>query len=128
MKTPHDPRHHIRARAMQALFTWDFQKDQMPADQIASEIVKHLEEIDREIGNAAPERPINQINRTDLAILRLAVFELIIKKDVPYKVSVDEAVELGKEFGGESSPSFINGVLGKIITAHGLDQKKGEME
>lgn len=88
----------------------------------AGKIVKALEKIDGEIGKGAPSWPINQINRIDLAILRLAVFELIIIKDVPFKVVADEAVEMAKKYGSEASPSFINGVLGNIITAHKLDK------
>ena len=54
--------------------------------------------------------------------MRLAVFEIIIKKDVTYKVVVDEAVEPAKEFGTDSSPSFVNGVLGDVIERHNIDQ------
>ena len=52
----------------------------------------------------------------DLAILRLAVYELQIGKTAPKNVIIDEAIELAKEFGGESSPSFVNGALGKLTT------------
>jgi len=57
--------------------------------------------------------PVDKLNKIDLAILRLAIYELERKKTPP-KVIIDEAVELAKEFGGENSPSFINGVLGTI--------------
>jgi N utilization substance protein B len=55
------------------------------------------------------------LNKIDLAILRLAVFELIIENSQPPKVIIDEAVELAKEFGSESSSKFVNGVLGTIL-------------
>ena len=98
---------------MQALFAWDFnQKHKEP--QVA-EIISNTKEIDKIITKAAPERPIKEINKIDLAILRLSVFEMIIVKEIPFKVIVDEAVELAKQYGGESSASFVNGVLGKII-------------
>ena len=69
----------------------------------------------RQITKAAPEYPIAKINRVDLAILRLAVYELLVEKREPPKVIIDEAVELAKEYGGETSPAFVNGALGKLI-------------
>lgn len=127
MKTPRDPRHLKRAKAIQELFAWDFSKESEPKNEMARQTLKNLVKIDEEIKKSAPEWPINQINHVDLAILRLAIFELIIKKDEPFKVVVDEAVELAKGFGSESSPSFINGVLGKVISEHELD-KEGEKQ
>jgi transcription antitermination protein NusB len=113
MKLRTDPRHLKRIKLMQELFTWDFQKGKHPKE--ISEIVENLDKIDDIIKDSAKDRPIEEINRIDLAILRLGVFELIIKKDTPAKVVIDEAVELGKEFGSDSSSSFINGALGQII-------------
>lgn len=98
---------------MRYLFAWQF-KDGKPPAKITG-IVSHLSTIDKLIAKSAPDRPIGQINRVDLAILRLAVFEIIIDKGVPPKVAIDEAVELGKEYGSDSAPSFINGALGKLI-------------
>ena len=117
MKTAQDPRHLNRIKLMQELFSWDFKKGRKKDIQ---EIVSSLETIDKTIPKSAPAWPIIQINRIDLAILRLSVFELLLKKDAPPKVVVDEAVELAKEYGGESSPGFVNGVLGKIIELKGL--------
>lgn len=122
MKTSHDPRHLKRIKLVQNLFAWDFQKDKKTPKEI-EEVTQQIEIIDREIEGAAEKWPIKQINRIDLAILRLAIFELIIKKDAPYRAVVDEAVEIGKELGSNSSPEFINGVLGKIITTHDLGKK-----
>lgn len=120
MKTKADPRHQKRINLMQNLFSYDFQKshDVIPAD--LSLIVENLKEIDEEIKQAAPDRPLTQINKIDLSILRLSVFELIISSKIPPKVIVDEAIELGKEYGSDSSPSFINGVLGQIIKRKGI--------
>ncbi|MBI3342438.1 hypothetical protein HY024_04930 [Candidatus Curtissbacteria bacterium] len=68
------------------------------------------------IAKNAPAWPLGQIAPIDLAILRLAVYELVYKTDKePYKVIVDEAVEIAKEYGNEKSGSFVNGVLGSII-------------
>lgn len=114
MKRRTDPRHIKRIKIMQELFSWNFHPKAKPALQIKP-IISHLKKIDKLIAASAPNRPISQINRIDLSILRLATYELIIKKDIPPKVVVDEAVELGKEFGSQSSASFVNGVLGKVI-------------
>lgn len=75
----------------------------------------NLDFIDKEITSSAPEWPLERINKIDLAILRLAVYELLIQKKEPPKVIIDEAVELAKEFGSENSAAFINGVLGNIL-------------
>lgn len=113
MKKKTDPRHIRRVRLMQQLFAWDFNhKEKAPETY---EIINSLKTIDKLIQKAASQRPISDINKIDLAILRLSIFELIIVKGTPFKVVVDEAVELGKEFGGESSAGFINGVLGQVI-------------
>lgn len=74
----------------------------------------HQDEIDGIIAPAAPEWPVEQIARVDKIILRIGVYELIIKRDVPPKVAINEAVELAKAFGGENSSKFVNGVLGTI--------------
>ena len=58
---------------------------------------------------------MERISKTDLAILRLAIYEILYREDIPYKVSVNEAVELAKSFSDNASPSFINGVLAGII-------------
>ena len=113
MKLKTDPRHLKRIKLMQLLFSWNFSQKK-PTKAIA-EIVQNLPEIDKLISESATDRPVADINKIDFAILRLAVFELIIKRLAPVKVIVDEAVELGKEFGSDSSGSFINGALGKVI-------------
>jgi transcription antitermination protein NusB len=87
-------------------------------------IKKHLTDIEKTITIAAPDWPIEQIDQIDLAILIVSVYELLYRKDIPPKVAIDEAVELGKEFGGENSASFINGVLGTIFRAS--DRYEGE--
>lgn len=74
----------------------------------------HQDAIDAIIGPAAPEWPVDQIAKIDKVVLRIGVYELMIKRDVPPKVAINEAVELAKSFGGENSSKFINGVLGTI--------------
>ena len=115
MKTPFDPRHKKRIKAIKSLFSWDFQPKTAPENKLAGKVLKKVAQIDKIITKAAPEWPIQQINRIDLAILRLAVYELVVAKKEPPKVIIDEAVELAKAYGGQSSPKFVNGVLGTIL-------------
>lgn len=121
MKTATDPRHLQRIKLIQELFAWDFKKDQMPTDEVGKKILDDLGSIDEMVQSSAPSWPLDKINKVDLAVLRLAVFELVFDKKNPPKVIVDEAVELAKEFGGQSSPSFVNGALGKLIVDKGID-------
>ncbi|MCL5090455.1 MAG: transcription antitermination protein NusB, partial [Patescibacteria group bacterium] len=114
MKTPQDPRHKMREKTVQSLFAQSFSK-QKTTDKKTTEILNHLTEIDKVIEDIAPNFPIDKINKTDLAILRLAVYELQIEKKEPPKVIVDEAIELAKEFGGDTSPTFVNGALGNLL-------------
>jgi len=119
MKTSKDPRHIKRIELMQGLFTWNFLQKSRPPKKIA-EIVKNLKSIDDIISESAKDRPISEINKIDLAILRLAIFELIMDKETPPKVVVDEAVELAKKFGSDSSSSFVNGALGQVFKIKGI--------
>lgn len=112
MKTSSDPRHKARITRVQSLFARSFQ-DITPAPEL-SDILPKLTEVDLAISQAAPEWPLAKINKIDLAIMRSAVYEILFT-DTPPKVAIDEAVEIGKTYGGESSPSFINGVLGTIL-------------
>lgn len=116
MKTSHDPRHQKRIRLMQSLFSYEFESGQAVAEE-AKDIIANIESIDRTISKCAPDRPLKDINKIDLAILRLCVYELLFKKEAPYKVIIDEGVELGKEYGSDSSSSFINGVLGQVVSS-----------
>ena len=78
--------------------------------------VKNRDEIDRHIQKLAPAWPLNQLALIDRNILRLAIFEILFDNKVPVKVAVNEAVELAKSFGSESSAKFVNGVLGAVST------------
>lgn len=112
MQTSTDPRHLRRREAVKTLFAETFAPQPNPSE-LVQKIHKHKVKIDKLIGNAAPQWPIDKLNKIDLAVLRLAVYELE-EGDTPPKVVIDEAVELAKEYGSESSSSFINGVLGTI--------------
>lgn len=134
-------RHLARVIALQTLYEYEFRthagvegltadldsilernlavyKETMEDDSFTRDLVlgahKHQTEADGLIKPAAPEWPLEQIAKMDLAILRLAIYELHIKREVPPKVVINEAVELAKSFGGDNSSRFINGVLGTI--------------
>lgn len=113
MKNPLDPRHKKRQKAVEDLFKVEFHKQRI--GNYAKEIILNKDFLDEQIRKTATEFPIEKINRVDLAILRLGVYELLILKKEPERVIIDEAIELAKEYGGEKSPSFINGALGKLI-------------
>jgi N utilization substance protein B len=112
-KTKFDPRHIRRENAVKALFGYAFGQE-VGDNQLAVEVIKRKGELDELVGKAAPEWPIDKLNRIDLAILRLAIYELL-EKENPEKVVIDEAVELAKTYGAESSPRFINGALGYVV-------------
>ena len=130
-------RHLSRSIAMQSLYEWDFSDKKKNLEEIVEKnirefgpgledksliwqlvkgIVEHLSSIDKIIEKAAPEWPISQITIVDRNILRLGLYELLYadKKEVPPKVAINEAIELAKSFGGESSGKFVNGVLGTV--------------
>lgn len=133
MKAEFDPRHAARIVAMQTLFEWSFnssntdviiERDALelehPVDHdlakfLVGGVTGNLDTIDQIVSSSAPEWPLNQIAKIDLSILRIAIFELYIARSVPPKVAIDEAIELGKEYGGENSGKFINGVLGTVV-------------
>ena len=131
-------RHLSRSIAMQSLYEWDFHGK--PANELekvteknieefgqgleshdfiwalVNGVINNLEVIDKIIEKTAPEWPINQINILDRNILRIGIFELLYesKDEVPPKVAINESIELAKNFGGENSRKFINGVLGTV--------------
>ncbi len=113
VKTASDPRHLHRQKMVQELFAWST----LPANKTKNipQIVNRIRDIDKIITKFAPEWETDKIYKADLAILRLAIYELAFAKTEPLKVVIDEAIELAKEFGNETSPSFINGVLGAYL-------------
>jgi len=84
--------------------------------ELVTGVIQNKEEIDENIQNFAPAWPVEQIPAIDKNILRLAIFEILIDNKVPVKVAINEAVELAKTFGADSSPKFVNGVLGSVST------------
>jgi N utilization substance protein B len=143
-------RHLSRTIAMQSLYEWDFNDRVGDLQEITKVNVKqfapgledpnfifelvrgvadHMKDIDAIITKTAPEWPIDQITVIDRNILRIGIYELNFAKEVPPKVAINEAVELGKAFGGESSGKFVNGVLGtlyKILPESEKDQGSGD--
>lgn len=89
-------------------------KDRSYIQNKAAAVAEHLNEIDTLINTHATGWKTSRMNKVDLTILRLAVYEMKWDDDVPISVAINEAVELAKQFGGEESPSFVNGVLAKI--------------
>jgi transcription antitermination protein NusB len=123
---------------MQSLYEWDFRgrKEKMLSGVVEKNIgefaagvedttfihdlvngvIEHINELDKIIEKAAPQWPLEQIAVVDRNVLRLGLYELLFGKreEVPPKVAINEAIELAKSFGGESSGKFINGVLGTV--------------
>lgn len=116
MKSKLDPRHKKRIHLFQELFAWESVK--LTPKLVIKSIVANISDIDSQIIKFAPKWPIDKINRVDLSILRLAIWEIKYNKNTPNKVIIDEAIEIAKEYGNESSSSFINAVLGSIIKPH----------
>ena len=90
------------------------EKDREYIQKKAQAVAEHIEEIDRLINEHTTGWKTTRMNNVDLTILRLAVYEMKWDDDVPVSVAINEAVELAKRFGGDESPSFINGVLARI--------------
>lgn len=130
-------RHLSRIIIVQALYEWDFRKDanvediaqrgiETFANEVDNEFVlsatrgvsERADELDSIIGTYAPEWPLEQIAVIDKTLLRASVYELLYLEGTPPKVTINEAVELSKMFGGESSAKFVNGVLGSIYRTH----------
>lgn len=141
-------RHLSRTIAMQSLYEWDFNDrvgdlqaiTQINVKQFApgledpsfiydlvKGVVDHLQQIDQIIVATAPEWPLEQITVIDRNILRIGIYELKFAHEVPPKVVINEAVELGKAFGGESSGKFVNGVLGTLYKDLPESEQKADL-
>lgn len=142
MKGTTDPRHEARRVALGALFEWSFlsgdlektithvEEEYSPNSQSKSlttalvrGVVENIETIDQIITTAAPEWPLEKISKIDLIALRIAVYELYLSHTIPPKVAINESIELAKEFGGETSGKFVNGVLGTVVKTLQPDSK-----
>jgi N utilization substance protein B len=142
-------RHLARSIVIQSLYEWDFSNKEKDLVQIVQRnmdefgpginepefvwkivkgVVDHLSEIDEIISKSAVEWPFDQIALVDRNVLRLGVYELIYAdhNEVPYKVAINEAIELAKNYGGVNSGKFINGVLGTVYKQLEIVEKPGE--
>src|SRR3989344_2390044 len=126
MKKKTDPRHMARKEVAQHLFEWIFLHDVTDGNAKTRAVVENIPHIDAVITKCAPQWPLDQINKVDLSVLRLAFYELFFEPDTPQKVVIDEAIEIGKELGTDSSGSFINGVMGNVM--NNFEQYKNEVK
>jgi len=132
-------RRQARIAALQALYGLDCTKHEaeevlarlrtgetltQEALRFSEELVKGVQqnkpELDALIKKFTPSFPLEQMSIIDRNILRLAIFEILFNDKIPFKVAINEAIELAKKFGGASSPRLINGVLGSITTERGI--------
>ncbi len=145
MKRGSDPRHLARILALQVLFSEKFSNNRLNMENIPIEemleldeiesydkdifskittgVTENIEETDKMILQFAPQWPISQMKLVDLQILRIAIYEGFIGKITPPKVAIDEAIEIAKDFGGETSSKFVNGVLGAIYEINKTETK-----
>jgi len=143
-------RHLARTIALQTLFAWDFngQKSEDLDSLIENNfthfapnfddggfvkelifgVSDHLEEIDGLIRRHATEWPLEQITWVDRNVLRLGIYELLYAENIPSRVAINEAIEVAKNFGGDSSGKFINGVLGAIYAELPEEKKRDNKE
>jgi len=92
------------------------------SEELVKGVLQNKSELDALIKRFAPAFPPEQMSIIDRNILRLAIFEILFNDKTPLKVAINEAIELAKEFGSDSSPRLINGVLGSITTERGVEQ------
>ena len=130
-------RHLCRGIVLQSLYEWDFYEKKTDLEKIIERnllafgadvdepqfvwkivqgVITHFKDIDKIIEQSAPDWPIPQIAIVDRNILRIGIYELLYanKEEIPHKVAINEAIELAKNYGGQNSSKFVNGVLGTI--------------
>jgi N utilization substance protein B len=90
------------------------EKDETYVCDRVFKVIEKLDEIDKDIDEAAEGWTVSRMSKIDLTIMRLAYYEMCFDETVPLQVAINEAVEIAKLYGGDNSPSFINGVLGKL--------------
>lgn len=128
-----NPRRRARECAVQALYSWQISKNDLSdveanflAEQdmkgvdakyfreLLNGVAKNTSDLDNKMAPYLTERLVEELGQVELAILRIALYELMKRQDVPYKVVINEAIDLTKTFGAEDSHKFVNGVLDKI--------------
>lgn len=148
MSSQFSQRRECRAAALQFLYAWSinkpanltddlhvfFQGLEQPrehyafAEELIDGVLKHVDEIDGHIRTLAHNWEFDRIARIDLAILRLAIFEMLFRKDIPPVVSINEAIDLSKNFSTADSKRFINGILDRMKDKAGRDARKATTE
>ncbi|MFQ1016154.1 transcription antitermination factor NusB [Gilliamella sp. BG7] len=128
-----NPRRRARECAVQAIYSWQVSKNDL-ADvetsfiteqdmkgvdskyfrELLNGVAKNTAELDDKMTPYLTERSVDELGLIELAILRIALYELMKRQDVPYKVVINEAIDLTKTFGAADSHKFVNGVLDKI--------------
>ena len=129
-------RREIREQVFKMLFRVEFYNQEEMSEQIAlceddacswkekdktyifekvEKISEKLEEIDAKVNEVSEGWKTGRMGKVDLTLIRLAVYEMLYEEDVPAKVAINEAVELAKQYGTDNSPSFVNGVLAKLV-------------
>jgi len=96
------------------------------AEEVIHGVIEHQAEIDSHIKALAHNWEFERIAKIDLAILRVAIFEMIHRKDVPPVVSINEAIDLSKQFSNADAKRFINGILDRLKSQLGRDARKAE--
>jgi N utilization substance protein B len=91
------------------------------SEELVKGVLQNKSELDALIKKFAPAFPLEQMSIIDRNILRLAIFEILFNDRAPFKVAINEAIELAKEFGSDASPRLINGVLGSVTTERGVE-------
>jgi N utilization substance protein B len=134
-----------RATALQVLYEYDLtghpvgiilanrfhEEEQEPksakfTEEIVFGVYPIISKLDEIIAHYAPEWPLDQVASIDRNIIRISLWEFAVKKCTPIKVAINEAVELGKIYGSDSTPRFVNGVLGSLVSKY--DEYKGLIE
>jgi N utilization substance protein B len=92
------------------------------SEELVKGVLQHKSELDVLIKKFAPAFPVEQMPIIDRNILRLAIFEILFTKETPRKVAINEAIELAKDFGSDSSPRLVNGILGSLTAQRGVGQ------
>ena len=102
------------------------ENDQTYMEEKVGNVLAKETEIDEILNGISKGWKTTRMSRVDLTILRLAVYEILFDADVPTGVAINEAVELGKQFGGDDSAAFINGILGKVADKAAKENGKEE--
>jgi N utilization substance protein B len=93
------------------------------SEELVDGVLQHKPELDALIRKFAPAFPVEQMSIVDKNILRLAIFEISFSDKTPLKAAINEAIELAKDFGSDSSPRLVNGILGSVTTERGTKQQ-----